>query len=215
MPTKTFPISGERISRRGQPPWEIAYLYPSQGTWTEAEYLELDQKGGRLIELADGCLEVLSMPAMDHQRLVKHLYRKLDDYVTERGLGEVFFAPLPVRLKSGTFREPDVVFVRFERLVADARYPQGADLVIEVVSPGEANRRRDLETKRREYAAAGVGEYWIVDPEKKQVVVLRLRTKSYRVHGEFGSGDVATSALLADFQIDVKPLFVAAKPHSR
>jgi hypothetical protein len=55
----------------------------------------------------------------------------------------------------------------------------------------------------------------MVDPEKKQVVVLRLRAKSYRVHGEFGSGDVATSALLAGFQIDVKPLFVAAKPHSR
>lgn len=202
---------GERVSRRGQPSWEIAFLFPQQGAWTEEEYLALEHSGGRLIELVDGSLEVLSMPNLAHQRLVKCLHRQLDDYVTERKLGEAYFAPLPVRLKPGKYREPDVIFVRSERLQPDAQYPEGADLVMEVVSPGEGNRKRDLQTKRREYAAAGIVEYWVVDPETSSVLVLRLRSKTYRVHGEFKSGDVAASSLLPKFQVNVKALFEFGK----
>jgi len=200
-------LPGERVSRRGEPSWEVAFLFPEQGTWTEDEYLSLDHQGGRLIELADGSLEVLPMPDLVHRRLVKHLHRQLDDFVTEHELGEVYFAPLPVHLKSGRYREPDVIFVRSERLAPDVQYPEGADLVMEVVSPGEANRKRDLQTKRREYAAASIAEYWIIDPEARSVLVLRLRGKTYRAHGEFSLGDVATSSLLPMFQIDVKALF--------
>jgi len=151
------------------------------------------------------------MPALEHQRLVKSLYRRLDDFVTERGLGEVFFAPLPVRLKPGLFREPDVVVCRSGTIAMSDMHPEGADLVIEVISPGEANRKRDLETKRREYATAGIAEYWIVDPERKRILVLRLRGKTYREHGEFGPGEIATSALLTGFEVDVKALFNVGK----
>ncbi|MFM9961695.1 MAG: Uma2 family endonuclease [Planctomycetaceae bacterium] len=203
---------GDRVSRRGQPAWEVAYLFPEQGTWTAEEYLALDCTGGRLIELVDGSLEVLPMPDLVHQRLVKYFHRQLDDFVTDGGLGEVYFAPLPLPLKAGRFREPDVIFVRPEQLVPQSGYPLGADLVMEVVSPGAANRKRDLETKRREYAAAGIAEYWIIDPEQKRVSVLRLRGKTYRTHGEFGLGDMATSALLTGFAIEVKRLFGFGKP---
>lgn len=47
-------------------------------------------------------------------------------------------------------------------------------LVVEVVSPGKANEERDYRYKRSEYAARGIAEYWIVDPEKAQVMVLML-----------------------------------------
>ena len=46
-------------------------------------------------------------------------------------------------------------------------------LVVEVVSPGEANRSRDYRHKRTEYAARGIVEYWIVDPQERQVRVCR------------------------------------------
>ncbi|MUL37059.1 Uma2 family endonuclease [Gloeocapsopsis dulcis] len=47
-------------------------------------------------------------------------------------------------------------------------------LVVEVVSPGKINRDRDYRYKRSEYAARGIAEYWIVDPEQAQVMVLTL-----------------------------------------
>jgi Uma2 family endonuclease len=47
-------------------------------------------------------------------------------------------------------------------------------LVVEVVSPGKENEDRDYRYKRSEYGARGIAEYWIVDPERAQVVVLAL-----------------------------------------
>src|SRR5438128_11621132 len=59
-------------SSKGEPTWEIAYLFPTQGTWCEEEYLALN--GNHLVELSQGRLEVLPMPTMSHQLLVLHLY---------------------------------------------------------------------------------------------------------------------------------------------
>ena len=84
----------------------------------------------------------------------------------------------------------------------------GADLVMEVVS--DDDRRRDLEVKRREYATAGIPEYWIVDPKLKTITVLVLEGSSYVAHGEFALGDRATSHLLPGFEADVTTAFAAA-----
>lgn len=45
-------------------------------------------------------------------------------------------------------------------------------LVVEVVSPGKVNRDRDYRYKRSEYAARGIAEYWIVDPQENMVTIL-------------------------------------------
>jgi Uma2 family endonuclease len=91
--------------------------------------------------------------------------------------------------------------------------PEGADLVVEVVSEGEENRKRDLVTKPQEYAAAGISEYWIVDPQERQITVLVLEGQAYREHGAFGSGKVATSVLLAGFSASVDAVFAAGQAH--
>ena len=80
---------------------------------------------------------------------------------------------------------------------------------MEVVSGSAEDRKRDWKTKVREYAAAGVAEYWIVDPHKKVIRVLSLRGKSYRRHGDFKPGDQATSVLLQGFAVAVDAVFAA------
>jgi Uma2 family endonuclease len=80
---------------------------------------------------------------------------------------------------------------------------KGADLAMEVVSGDEEDRRRDLITKRREYARAGIPEYWIVDPRGERITVLRLAGKRYVVHGEFLKGTTVSSHLLRGFTVDV------------
>ena len=183
-------------------------LFPAQGEWTETEYLALNGSN-RMVELSNGCLEVLPMPNPLHQRIVNYLFSLLKAFVVARGLGEVFFAPLPVRLWEGKFREPDIMFFRPGRIVDPRRQPDGVDLAMEVLSEGAENRERDLEIKRAEYAAARVPEYWIVDPELSQITVLSLDGASYRIHGVFGAGARATSVLLCGFEIDVTAVFSA------
>lgn len=194
----------------GEPAWQVAFFYPAQGRWTEADYLALDHGAGRLVELVEGRLEVLPVPTFYHQKLVAFLYTILNAYVKEHGLGEVVFAPMPVHLSKQHYREPDVVFVRPER-IAGREYPELADLVMEVVSADAESRQRDLEEKRRDYALAGIPEYWIVDPQTKIVTVLALEGSAYRVHGEFKPGGQATSALLPGFLVDVTALFAAGE----
>jgi Uma2 family endonuclease len=187
----------------------VALLFPVQGEWTEAEYLALETN--HLVELSDGCLEVLPMPNIFHQLIVDFLHTLLKAFVAAHASGKVLFAPLPVRLWSGQFREPDVVYLRPERLTDLHAQPTGADLVMEVVSEGGENRKRDLETKPREYAAAGISEYWIIDPHDQRITVLTLDGSNYRVHGVFSPGTQATSVLLPGFAVAVEAVFVAGE----
>jgi Uma2 family endonuclease len=187
----------------------VALLYPAQGDWTESEYLALD--ANRLIELSDGCLEFLPMPTLFHQLIAQFLFKLLDAFVSAHSTGFVAIAPLPVRLWPGQFREPDIVYLRRERVASLRSQPQGADLAMEVVSEGAENRKRDLEIKRQEYAKASISEYWIVDPQEQRITVLTLDGQSYRVHGEFVPGLQATSVLLPGFIVDVEAVFAAAK----
>jgi Uma2 family endonuclease len=200
-------------SSRGEPTWEIAGFYPRQGEWTEAEFLTLSTN--RFVELNDGCVEFLPMPSYLHQAIVRILFQLMERFVTAGGLGEVLFAPLPVRLWPGQIREPDIVFLkphRVQKLRATSvlGQPDGADLVVEVVSPGDENRNRDLVEKRENYARAGISEYWIVDPESRTIMVLALEGGVYRVHGEFGRSECATSLLLSGFAVNVGDVFAIA-----
>jgi Uma2 family endonuclease len=85
------------------------------------------------------------------------------------------------------------------------RYWTGADLVVEVVSPDKPER--DLVSKRQDYAAAGVAEYWVVNPSNETILILALNKKRYRRLGSFARGSVARSSLLQEFQIGVDQVF--------
>lgn len=196
----------------GDPAWDVALLFPRQGEWTEAEYLALESNGeNRLVELADGILEVLPMPDVYHQRLVTYLLVQFLAVVPSQYPGEVLTAPLPIWLWLKQLREPDLVYLRPGRIRDPHQPPRGADLVIEVVSPGQKNRERDFETKRRVYAKARIAEYWIVDPAVKTITVLTLGARGYRVHGVFGMGTRVTSKLLAGFGMEVRDVFAAGE----
>lgn len=186
----------------GGPAWQVALLFPDQGAWSEEDYLALDC--GRLVEFEDGCIEVLPMPTLLHQLMVDFLHAALKAFVVERGLGMAFFAPVPVRLRPGKYREPDVFFIREEQLGDLESSPDRVDLAMEVVSPGSENRARDIERKRKDYAKAGILEYWIIDPELQRISVLVLEGGKYRVHGEFVPGETATSGLLQGFAVNVQ-----------
>src|SRR5262245_34574094 len=118
--------------------WEIVPLLPVQGEWSEEDYLWLSNHSNHLVEFSDGRVEVLPMPTEEHQRIVLYLYRLFYQWIMTFGSGIVLVAPLRVQLASGKYREPDLVLLLSDE---DPRrhneYWEGADLVVEVVSPDD------------------------------------------------------------------------------
>ena len=187
----------------------VAELSTLQGCWTEALYLKLTSQCNRLIEFTDGRLEVLPMPTTQHQAILRFLFLAFHAFVGRRG-GDVFFAPLRLRIREGKFREPDLLML----LEADDPRRQdefwlGADLVVEVVSSSDP--RRDTVEKRFDYAEAMIPEYWIVNPHDETVTVLTLVGGQYEAHGVFRPGERAAGVCLPDFSIPVRDMFTVAE----
>jgi Uma2 family endonuclease len=202
MKQKAFDLAAEEGRR---PTWEMALLYPDQGTWTEEEYLALDI--GRAIDFAAGAIEFRPMPDEKHQAIVFFLVQALKAFASRAG-GKATMAPFPMRLWEEKYREPDVLFMKKENLGRCRRkFWDRADLVIEVLSGG--GRAQDLKTKRLEYAKAGIPEYWIVDSKHSKLTVLVLDGASYSVGGEFVEGETAASRVLPGFEVDVEAALAA------
>jgi len=210
IPDRPDMFDSARSSKRGDPSWEVAYCFPRQGEWSDEDFLAFETCNFP-IELVDGCLEFLPMPTYSHQCLVRFMFLQLNRAAQQSGGGEASFAPCPIRLWASHFREPDVFFLSAERVARREDPPQGAEIVIEVLSPGTSNRERDLIKKRTDYAKARVPEYWIVDPEQLLVTVLTFGGADYVIHGEFRPDSTATSLYLPDFTVDVTALFAAAR----
>lgn len=67
---------------------------------------------------------------------------------------------------------PDLVFATTEKMIrvlADGRFRTAPEIVIEILSPGASNIRRDRHVKLSLYNARGGAEYWIVDPKNRRV----------------------------------------------
>lgn len=189
-----------------EPAWDIAKIFPAQGTWAEEDYLLLP--GNRLVEYSHEIVEVLSMPSPAHQMVVLLLYRLLYRHVQKIKAGSVLVAPTRVKLWAGKYREPDLLFMfDHNRYRVRQQYWDGADLVMEIVSPDDP--ARDLETKRREYAQAGIPEYWLVNPQNETITVFTLPENAsvYAIHGVYDRSSVAESVLLPGFTVDVDACF--------
>jgi len=195
-------------SDRGEWTWELVTMFPRQGDWTEDDYLRCEFNG--LVEFVDGVLEFLPTPTFSHQDLVAYLYTQLSRFIGPRKPAEVYFSPIHVKTIEGSIREPDVAYIRPQRIRDRSKPAKGADLVLEVVSGAARDRDRDDKVKRSEYAASGIPEYWIVDPETETITVLTLVGNEYQVHGEYRKGTSASSVLLPGFHIDVAETFASA-----
>jgi Uma2 family endonuclease len=117
----------------------------------------------------------------DANDLFVWLLSLLKFFVQREKSGKVFGSRVAFRLDTQNSPEPDIAFVRKERLdLVHRGYVDGPpDLAVEIVSPESVDR--DYDTKRRQYEEAAVPEYWIVDELEQKVTLLRLAaTGKYR-----------------------------------
>ena len=186
---------------------EIGRMVLKTEGFSVEDYLSLN--GNYFVEYVDGCLQVLPMPDALHQAIAFVVATLLVDYSKSDVDARTKLSPFKVWLNPRKYREPDVCFMKGENAARrTGGFWRGADLVVEVVS--ESNRDHDYETKRVDYARAGIPEYWIIDPSQNILRLYKLVEKSYVLHGDFGIGTTAVSPSLSGLSIDVKRLFEQA-----
>jgi Uma2 family endonuclease len=178
---------------------------------TLEEFREAEETGGYRYELARGVLEVTEVPNDPHGVVVCNLYRAVSRYDAQHpgkihryGGGNEFRFWLP-GMVSG--RNPDLGVV-LRGAPKDWRGRRVASLAAEVVSRGSIER--DYETKRAEYLAYGLLEYWIVDPLKEQVTVLTRHGDAWD-EAVFRGEQVIRSLVLPGFATTVAELWIDAE----
>jgi Uma2 family endonuclease len=181
-----------------RPTWEIAELWPAQGDWSIHDLIALPTN--RLVELSRGVLSILPHPSDTHQGLLAEVADQLKAAVGPRG--KAIVAPFPVRVGRRSVRMPDVVaLLDRDDARRGNRYWSGADIVVEIVSREDPDL--DYYKKRRDYARAGIPEYWIVDPKRRLVRQFALDGERYRTVGTFRAGDLPASRVLDGWTFDV------------
>ncbi|AFZ22589.1 hypothetical protein Cylst_0214 [Cylindrospermum stagnale PCC 7417] len=177
--------------------------------WTTAD-LELFPDNGNRYEIIDGELFVTRAPHWNHQKACVKTTTALDNWSQITGLGEVVPAP-GIIFGDNDNVIPDVVWVSKEKLAElldEAGHLTAApELVIEVLSSGVENEKRDKELKLKLYSSRGVREYWIIDWRRQQVEVYRREQGILKLAATLFKDDELTSPILPGFTCAIASLF--------
>jgi Uma2 family endonuclease len=177
--------------------------------WTSAD-LELMPDDGKRYEIIDGELNVSTAPHFHHQFACGQVFSGLDQWSKQTGLGWAVFCPGVIFAEDDDVI-PDVVWTSHDRLRQilgqDGHFHAAPELVVEVLSFGGKNERRDREAKLKLYSRRGVEEYWIVNWLMREVDVFRREGSRLRFTVTLGHSDKLISPLLPGFECGVRELF--------
>ena len=175
--------------------------------FTVRDYMNLPESEEKRYELIEGELLIVPSPTPAHQAVVVTLLKVLHDFVEANGLGRVYVAPLDVVLSEQDVLQPDILYIARNRegIITDRNIRGAPDLVVEVLSPGTADRDRTL--KRARYLKLGVREYWIVDLQSRSIEVLRAGQREFEQVRVYSEGTVAASPVLEGLEVELARVF--------
>ncbi len=177
--------------------------------WTSADLESLPDDGNRY-EIIDGELYMSKQPHFYHQDVCGELQGALWNWNRTANLGRVVAAPGLIFAKDDDVA-PDLVWISNDRLIVslgtDGKFHDAPELVVEVLSPGRVNERRDREAKLKLYSRRGVSEYWIVSWQSRTVDVYRRAEAELKLLGTLGETDMLQSPILPGFSCRISVLF--------
>ena len=154
------------------------YNVKRQGAYTLEDYYALPEE--QRVELIDGVIYDMSAPTSVHQLLGTEILLVLKDYIRKQhGRCVPIASPIDVQLDCDdkTMVQPDVIVVCDREKIQNRCIYGAPDFVAEVLS--ESTRKKDLVLKLNKYMTAGVREYWLVDPDRKKVIVYDFEKEDY------------------------------------
>jgi Uma2 family endonuclease len=158
------------------------------------------------MEFINGEIYFHSPVKIEHNSTTTNILKLLDTFVTKNDLGFVGVEKILISLTRNDY-EPDVCFfgkaksAKFKK--GQMKFP-APDFVVEVLSNSTA--KHDRETKFQDYAAHGVAEYWIVDPERETIEQYFLQNERYELLLKAKNGTIG-SVVLPDLVIPVRAAF--------
>jgi Uma2 family endonuclease len=186
---------------------------PAEDLVTVSEFYRLVPDGQKA-DLLKGVIYMASPDSIRSNDLTGFLSALMRMYNEAKDIGgRVFVTRVAFRLTKYSAPEPDVGYVRPERvhLITAAGVKGGPDVGVEVVS--RDSRSRDYGVKKRAYEKAGVSEYWIIDPLKNHAEFHRLQDGKYEVV-PLEDGHIFRSQVLPGFWLDVNWLFSQPLPNA-
>jgi Uma2 family endonuclease len=173
---------------------------------TAEEYYQLPE-GPPYFQLIDGELFMSPSPNFFHQEIIGNIFAAIHRYLRKNRIGKVIVAPSDVQFDENNIFQPDVFFIRNERLdIVDKHGAKGApDLVVEVISGSTG--RLDLGPKMTIYAEKGVLEYWVVLPLTREIEISRLPDSATAPASKLADGELLATPLLPGFELAVAEIF--------
>lgn len=180
--------------------------------------LEVMPDDGKRYEIIDGELYMSKQPHWHHQLTCVRLTTELENWNRKTQTGQVNFAPGLIFAEDDDVA-PDLIWISNERLAValceDGKLHHAPELVIEVLSPGLTNEKRDRDAKLKLYSRRGVDEYWIVDWLMRSIEVYRRENAALHLIDTLRGGDTLDSPLLPGFSCVVESLFDDDLPLTR
>lgn len=175
---------------------------------TFEEFADLNSEGR--YELVNGHLEELVAPRPFHSWTGGRIDAAFDAYLEANEPDAFWGVELDIPTIPFFGRRPDFAYYSAEDAARGIDLGRNAvtgvpTLVVEVVS--QEDEERDTVTKRTEYARAGIPHYWILDPQRRDALALRIQDGKYQVAGHFKGDDILTSDLFPGLEIPLKRLF--------
>ncbi|HEU0144939.1 MAG TPA: Uma2 family endonuclease [Nitrososphaera sp.] len=164
---------------------------------------------GNRYELFEGEIFVSRAPSLSHQRVLINLAALIKNYLEQNPIGEVLPTP-GVIFDDFNGAIPDIVFIsnqQVSNIGSEERIREAPELIIEIVSPGKENARRDREVKRQIFGKHGVKEYWIADPEARNLEIYRLAKRTLKLVATLADEDEIITAILPGFSCKVNQIF--------
>lgn len=190
-------------------------FHPKDDEKTDAftnEYVEKMPRDENLrYEIIGGELIVSTAPRFIHQLLEFRLTLEIGIYLKENPIGQLLTTPgLIFSEFDGVI--PDLIYISHEQIdeILDeesGKFHGSPEIVIEILSPGKANARRDLQVKRELFEIYDVPEYWVVNPFEKEIVVFQLEKGKLRQTKICKEDEYLETSFLPDFKLEIKNLF--------
>src|SRR5262245_19802604 len=217
MPGSERPTNAAARRSPESPAFRPGEVQEPMGTtlrWISAD-LDVLPDDGKRYEIIDGELYVSRQPGYQHQYACSQLNIALGVWSNQTNVGVTLQAP-GVIFADDDDVAPDVVWISRERLATAldqaGHLHTAPELVVEVLSPGSANERRDREVKLKLYSRRGVLEYWIVDWQQRKVEVYSRPNQALHLIATLYATDTLTSPMLPGFACPVIQLFGAIQP---